>query len=72
MSHTSSHKAVHEELAQTIAARRQLFGRYSSSFAAHNGEQDVHYQLQQTIREHRAAMYHLYLKMQTDHSKQAA
>jgi hypothetical protein len=72
MSRTISHKAVHEELAQTIAARRQLFGRYSSSFGAHKGERDVHFQLQQTIREHKAAMHHLYLKMHTANSKQAA
>jgi hypothetical protein len=71
MGHTISNNAIHEELAKTIAARRQLFGRYNSSFSVHNSERDVHFQLQQTIREHKAAMHHLYLRMH-DNSKQAA
>jgi hypothetical protein len=33
MSRTSSHKAVHKELEQTIAASKQLFEMYNSSFS---------------------------------------
>ena len=70
MSCRTYQKDIHEELAQTIAIRKQLYSKYNSVFSLQVSKGDVHFQLQQTIREHKAAMHHLYLRMQKNHSNQ--
>lgn len=67
----SNKKNLHQELAQTIALRKHLFELYEPYFS-NNSTNDVHSQLQQTIREHKQAMHLLYLKLKTIDSKKAA
>ncbi len=62
---------IHTDLAQTITLRKRLFEMYERYFT-NSSTSDVHSQLQKTIREHKQAMHHLYLKIQTNDSKRAA
>jgi cell fate regulator YaaT (PSP1 superfamily) len=68
---SSNKQNLHRDLAQTIARRKHLFELYQT-YSNDDSSTNVHSQLQQTIRSHKAAMHHLYLKMQSDNSKQAA
>lgn len=55
---------IHEELAITIAVRKQLF--YIHQFQSSSTKlTSVHFQLKQTIRQHKAAMYALNVKVRS-------
>lgn len=68
---TFNNQNLHRELTQTIARRKQLFELYEPFFADDNST-DIRSILQQTIREHKRAMYLLQNKAHTIDSKKSA
>jgi hypothetical protein len=61
---------VNEAIRQTLERSRELFEQYHPLFTG--SVSDVHLQLLQTIREHKASMQQVYRQMQSLTSKKAA